>query len=286
MKKKTAWLKVFRYDPDMGVPRYREYEVPMGEGLTVQKALFYIADHFEDAPAFRPYMCNRGQCACCVLTINGKTLRACTTQLKEQMTIEPLFQYPVLRDLVVDFGKRVHQSPDGFFKITEGTMVFRPSSQGLRDCSTRRPVRQVVKIGVSDPLSCAECSSKDCIEACFINHMEHLEDRFGRRLSPKEITLKFARGQVQFSGICLQCPDQPCVKSCPTGAFRVRKGLVMGINSKLCIGCGFCLDACPFEVIWMNIERGYAVMCDLCEGEPRCVDACAKRAIEFEIVRV
>lgn len=107
MGQEVATLKIFRYDPDAKIPWFKAYQVPMSAGLMVQKALFYIADHSDDPPAFRPFMCNRGQCACCVLAINGKNLRACTTKVTKQMTIEPVYQYPVLRDLVVDFGKKV-----------------------------------------------------------------------------------------------------------------------------------------------------------------------------------
>ncbi len=280
MEEEIATLKIFRYDPDVKTPWYKDYQVPMAEGLTVEKALFYIADHSDDPPAFRPYMCNRGQCACCVLTINGKNMRACTTRVTKQMTLEPIHQYPVLRDLVVDFGKKVLREGAEPVKVMEGTLFFRPSPSGGR----RGLDRPTVRIRVSDPSQCPKCASKDCLKACGVNRMENLEDRFGRRLDPDTITLKAEKGSIQFSGFCLQCPDQPCVRSCPTGAIQVRKGLVMGINQRVCIGCGICLDACPAGNIWMNIERGYAVKCDLCGGQPKCVEACPHRVIEFKVI--
>lgn len=279
MEKELAKLKIFRYDPDVKVPWFKEYQVPMKEGLTVQKALFLIAEQSDDPPAFRPYMCNRGQCACCVLTIDGKNLRACTTQVRREMTVEPIYQYPVVRDLVVDFGRKLPRE-DGASKAMEGTLLRRPPPvQGNRVWN-----RPVVRIGIPDPSPCPSCETRDCLEACGVNRMENLEDRFGRRMVPRSITLKAENGGIQFSGFCLQCPDQACVRSCPTGAIQVRGGLVMGINPKACIGCGICLDACPADNIWMNLERGYAVKCDLCGGEPQCVQACPHRAIAFQIL--
>src|SRR3990172_6367672 len=103
----TARLKIFRYHPGMEAPTYKDYEVPLEKNLSVLKALFLIADTHEDPPAFRRYYCNRGQCASCVMTINGRMRRACATQLHEETTLEPAYGYPVIRDLVVDFGKKV-----------------------------------------------------------------------------------------------------------------------------------------------------------------------------------
>ena len=55
-------LNIFRFDPAVDeAPRYRNYKVVEKDNLTVIRALFKLAADDPDPPAFRRYMCNRGQ---------------------------------------------------------------------------------------------------------------------------------------------------------------------------------------------------------------------------------
>jgi succinate dehydrogenase/fumarate reductase-like Fe-S protein len=263
----TAKLKIFRYHPGMDAPVYKDYDVVFEKDLSVLKALFMIADTYEDPPAFRRFYCNRGQCASCVMTINGKMRRACATQLQKETTLEPAYGYPVIRDLVVDFGRKVFSPPDRYTKVMEGSFVFKPPRRKItRERSISLSFREDI---------CQRCESKECVEACWLSKMENLEDRFGRRLG---------RNTSVAEWMCAQCAEAFCAESCPTGAIAVREGNILGINALLCIGCGICMDHCPHGAIWMNIERGYAVKCDLCGGDPKCVQVCPHHALQ--IIRV
>jgi len=79
---------------------------------------------------------------------------------------------------------------------------------------------------------------------------------------------------------CRQCQPAPCADVCPTGAIRKElKGNFWVISSEKCIACGKCVDACPFGAITLDEQTKIATKCDLCKGEPACVDFCLTKAI-------
>jgi Fe-S-cluster-containing hydrogenase component 2 len=275
----VAKIRVFRYDPASGGPRYEDYEVPLSPNLTVIRALFYLAEHAEDPPAFRRFMCNRGQCASCLMNIDGRTRRACTTPVRDGMVLEPLWDFPVVRDLVVDFGTRV--SVDGALRsVSRGHLISAPGSRSGRSLRTA-----VVFMDV-DENQCDRCSDKPCVSACWVNMIANLEDRDGRRLETLSAPIRIVNGRANLAGVCRGCDSMPCVNTCPVNAFRrVESGAGYAIDAGRCIGCGLCVTACVGGCIWMNLERGHAVKCDLCKGDPACVVACPYQAIKYAVVK-
>ena len=85
---------------------------------------------------------------------------------------------------------------------------------------------------------------------------------------------------VHFPKSCLHCEDPPCVPVCPTGASykRAEDGIVL-VDYDKCIGCKYCLAACPYNVRIIKKE-GYLEKCRFClefveKGEkPACVTTC------------
>ena len=64
---------------------------------------------------------------------------------------------------------------------------------------------------------------------------------------------------------CQQCENAPCVGVCPTGAsYRDPNNNVVMINKELCIGCQYCMYACPFGVRQFNEGEGVVEKCTLC----------------------
>jgi carbon-monoxide dehydrogenase iron sulfur subunit len=275
----TARIRIFRYDPEDGKPYYQDYQIPMRESLTVIRALLYLSENHEDPPAFRRFMCNRGQCAGCVMTIDGRTLRACTTKVKDAMVIEPLYDYPVIKDLVVDFGTKVADGNGGYYTIRKGSHILKSN---FRRRSSLSGPWLYMKINSE---SCSACTQKPCVRACPVNQIENLEDRNGRRLAPLSGPIRLEDGRAVLAGVCQECGRRPCIAKCPTQAFQgVAKGVGTRIKIKKCIGCGLCLAACSYGNIWLNLERGHAVKCDLCSGDPKCLQACPHGAIAFDII--
>jgi len=86
---------------------------------------------------------------------------------------------------------------------------------------------------------------------------------------------------------CQHCATPQCVDVCPTGAsYKLDDGRVV-VDPEACIGCGLCLDACPYDARYINDEKGVAEKCTLCSdlvdnGElPQCCTVCNARARFF-----
>lgn len=102
-------VRVRRYDPSSKAkPRFQSYEVPYEEGLNVLGALNYIYEELDHSLAFR-YSCRITFCGICAVVVNGKNVLGCKRIVKpgESLTIEPISKYPLIRDLVTDFGEKV-----------------------------------------------------------------------------------------------------------------------------------------------------------------------------------
>ena len=80
---------------------------------------------------------------------------------------------------------------------------------------------------------------------------------------------------------CMHCEDAPCVSVCPTGAAYIGPDGIVGVDHGRCIGCLYCMAACPYQVRVRNEQTGAVDKCRFCvankEGganTSNCVDAC------------
>ena len=80
--------------------------------------------------------------------------------------------------------------------------------------------------------------------------------------------------------LCNQCTHPACVQVCPTGAtYRTRDGVVL-IDHKYCIGCQYCVQACPYGARFFRTREGVTDKCNWCyhritKGlQPACVEVC------------
>lgn len=80
--------------------------------------------------------------------------------------------------------------------------------------------------------------------------------------------------------LCNQCENPPCVQVCPVGAtYQVPDGVVL-VDRKWCIGCGYCIMACPYGVRFFHPVYHVAEKCNFCyhrinKGmKTACVQAC------------
>lgn len=87
--------------------------------------------------------------------------------------------------------------------------------------------------------------------------------------------------------VCQQCENPECVKVCPTGASYQREDGVVLVDREKCIGCRYCMMACPYGVRSFNEEKEVVEKCTLCDhltaiGEnPACVKNCPGKARFF-----
>jgi Fe-S-cluster-containing hydrogenase component 2 len=112
----------------------------------------------------------------------------------------------------------------------------------------------------------------------------HHEGRFGRARARIRVVKDEPRG-LDRPHVCRLCSPAPCLAACAvgaldrdetTGAMRVRVDA-----EPACIGCGDCVRACPFGMVALHPETGTALICDLCGGDPSCVQRCATGAISY-----
>lgn len=154
-----------------------------------------------------------------------------------------------------------------------------------------------------------KCASgcEACVQACDDEHgiREHgrpeSDAQWIRKLTLRDRT---SGRRTSLPLMCQHCEDPPCVDVCPTGAsFRRADGIVL-VDKHICIGCRYCMLACPYKARsfvhenlseqkpWSPRGKGTVESCNLCvhridEGKgrvPACAEACGReghRAILF-----
>src|SRR6516165_9017625 len=104
----TITLEVTRYRPEAdAAPTTQAYEVPLRRDWVVLDALNWIKDNVDGTLSFR-WSCRMGICGSCGMTVNGEPKLTCATFLADYaprpVRVEPLWNFPVVRDLVVEIG--------------------------------------------------------------------------------------------------------------------------------------------------------------------------------------
>lgn len=84
---------------------------------------------------------------------------------------------------------------------------------------------------------------------------------------------------------CNHCANPPCVRICPVTAMYQRKDGIVEFDSSVCIGCKGCLQACPYDAVYIDPDSGTAAKCHFCGHrvenglEPACVVVCPTHSI-------
>jgi Fe-S-cluster-containing dehydrogenase component len=171
---------------------------------------------------------------------------------------------------------------------------------------------------VVNPYGCSkEPGCRDCIDAC---HRVHNVPDFGNHKDEIKWIWTAPYGEV-FSDqghapakesllktspmvLCNHCENPPCVKVCPTKATWKREDGIVMMDYHRCIGCRYCMAACPYGARSFNWKdprpfikninqdyptrtKGVVEKCNFCEERlakgliPACVEACKDRALTF-----
>ncbi|MCL1797840.1 MAG: 4Fe-4S dicluster domain-containing protein [Eggerthellaceae bacterium] len=110
---------------------------------------------------------------------------------------------------------------------------------------------------------CSGCDS--CIVACKFENSVSLGHYWNRVLAVGP-TGEYPDIEMYWLPVaCQQCENAPCIPVCPTGAsYRDTDNDVVLIDKEKCIGCSFCLYACPYGVRQLNEDQGVMEKCTLC----------------------
>lgn len=147
---------------------------------------------------------------------------------------------------------------------------------------------QSVRLGMlHNENACIGCTA--CTEACReVNKVPEGVSRLTMHRS--EPIGEFPDVEYQFiRDSCQHCDNAPCVHVCPTGAaFKDEKTGIVDVHKNRCVGCGYCLAACPYQVRYFNPVTKSADKCNFCrdtnlaEGKlPACVASCPTNALVF-----
>jgi Fe-S-cluster-containing hydrogenase component 2 len=123
-----------------------------------------------------------------------------------------------------------------------------------------------------DPSKCTGCGI--CELACIQEKGES---------TPLKSRIRIVRMKplFNFALACRACEDAKCVTACPEKALTQsdETGIIL-VSDKKCKGCDWCVQACEHGGITIQSDTGLATVCDLCGGEPQCVEFCPEEALE------
>jgi len=87
---------------------------------------------------------------------------------------------------------------------------------------------------------------------------------------------------------CMHCQDPGCLKACPApGAIIQYANGIVDFHEENCIGCGYCITGCPFNIPRLSAKDSKVYKCTLCSDrvavgmEPACIKACPTGALQF-----
>ena len=120
-------------------------------------------------------------------------------------------------------------------------------------------------------------------------------DGFTPESSPAGLNRQTTQATQFVPRLCMQCENSPCTAVCPVGAtFRTQDGVIL-VDEERCIGCGYCVVACPYGARYIvpagaRTPTGVAGVADKCTfcyhritrgREPACVEICPVGARKF-----
>jgi formate dehydrogenase iron-sulfur subunit len=139
-----------------------------------------------------------------------------------------------------------------------------------------------------DASRCIDCRS--CLVACSVENKVPM--------THTRIWMKDTGLQGEFPDLkrftapyhCMHCVDPACVSACTVGALKQNEDGIVTYDYDRCIGCRYCMYACPFDVPHFEWDKQFALItkCDLCvsrleegQAEPACAATCPTDAILF-----
>ena len=137
---------------------------------------------------------------------------------------------------------------------------------------------------VVDVGKCIGCQA--CTVSCIMENAVP-ENSFRTIVSTYEVHDDSHTGTYMLPRLCNHCANPPCIPVCPVGAtFQQADGTVV-VDGERCVGCAYCVQACPYDARFINHDTGKADKCTFCAHRiavgllPACVETCVGGARVF-----
>lgn len=112
-----------------------------------------------------------------------------------------------------------------------------------------------------DLRKCVACHS--CTVSCKIENKTPA-NKFRTNVAEFEIGLYPNVRKAFLPSLCNHCDNAPCISVCPTGATFKRKDGIVVVDASVCWGCGYCVNACPYDKRFINPITKVADKCNFC----------------------
>ncbi len=154
-------------------------------------------------------------------------------------------------DSVKETGEKIKVlTADGKVVEVDSSAIAHPSAEKLAQISVRDGIPGRKLIMVIDLARCA--NARKCVEGCQKMHnlLPPIEYMKVRKMQDTPLTSPY-----WFPTACYHCDNPPCTKVCPVGATYKRSDGIVAVDSDRCIGCKFCMAACPYSARTFNFGR-------------------------------
>jgi len=179
--------------------------------------------------------------------------------------------------------------------------IKRMSATTVQPPSVREPITGTVA-KLIDTTKCIGC--KACQTACmeWNDLRDDIGENHGTYDNPRDMSehswtvMRFSEYENPNGNLewlirkdgCMHCEDPGCLKACPApGAIVQYTNGIVDFQEENCIGCGYCVSGCPFDVPRISKQDNRAYKCTMCSDrvavgqEPACVKSCPTGAIVF-----